>query len=76
METGRNVAYVSTTGVTSFISNNGKILQQIPKFTPNSLIGQIDTVSETTFTQDYGKYLEAIFLVPLLLLSVLRRVKK
>jgi apolipoprotein N-acyltransferase len=76
METGRNVAYVSTTGVTSFISNNGTILQQIPKFTPNSLIGQIDTVDGTTLTQDYGKYLEALFLIPLLLLTILRRVKK
>lgn len=76
METGRNVAYVSTTGVTSFISKNGTILQQIPKFTPNSLIGQIDTVDGTTLTQDYGKYLEALFLIPLLLLTILRRVKK
>ena len=76
METGRNVAYVSTTGVTSFISNDGTILQQIPKFTPNSLIGQIDAVDGTTLTQDYGKYLEALFLIPSLLLTILRRVKK
>ena len=76
METGRNVAYVSTTGVTSFISNDGTILQQIPKFTPNSLIGQIDTVDGTTLTQDYGKYLEALLLIPSLLLSILRRAKK
>ena len=76
METGRNVAYVSTTGVTSFIGNDGSILQMIPKFTPNSLIGQLNTVNGTTFTQDYGKYLEAVFLISLPLLSILRRVKK
>jgi len=76
METSRNVAYVSTTGVTSFISNNGTILQQIPKFTSNSLIGQIDTVDGTTLTQDYGKYLEALFLIPLLFRSILRKINK
>ncbi len=37
------------------VGGDGTILQQIPKFTPNSLIGQIDTVDGTTLTQDYGK---------------------
>ena len=71
-ETGRSIAYVSTTGVTSFISNSGKIEKQLPKFKPDSLFSSIDLVEGITITQRFGKFLEPLAIMALLILKYRR----
>jgi apolipoprotein N-acyltransferase len=73
IETGRYVPYVSTTGVTSFIDNNGKIYSKIPKFQSGSLIDTVNSVEGRTLTQIYGKYLESISIAWLLIIVFLRK---
>ena len=58
LESGREVAYVSTTGVTSFIDREGKIKSEIPKFQSNVLIDQVNTYSNTQINQRVGFYPE------------------
>jgi apolipoprotein N-acyltransferase len=43
LESGREVAYVSTTGVTSFIDRNGKVKSELPKFKSDVLIDTVST---------------------------------
>jgi apolipoprotein N-acyltransferase len=73
IETGRYIPYVSTTGVTSFIDNNGQIYSKLPKFVPATLIGNVTLVNGKTMTQIYGKYLESISIIWLLFILFLRR---
>lgn len=58
LESGREVAYVSTTGVTSFIDRDGKIRSEIPKFQPNVLIDKVNTYTDTQINQRIGFYPE------------------
>lgn len=58
LESGREVAYVSTTGVTSFIDRQGKIRSEIPKFKSNVLIDTVNTYSDTQINQRVGFYSE------------------
>lgn len=51
LETGREVAYVSTTGVTAIIDRNGQIKSQIPKFTSNVLFDTINTYDDQQLNQ-------------------------
>ena len=72
LETGRNFAYVSTTGVTSLLSNGGKVLKTVEKFMQTELIGEIDLVEGKTLAQRYGFLLEPFFLLTLLLMKFRR----
>ena len=72
METGRSIAYVSTTGVTSFISSNGNIISELNKFDKATLIGQIELVTGSTITQRIGFVMEPIIVISLIFLSLRR----
>jgi apolipoprotein N-acyltransferase len=72
METGRNIAYVSTTGVTSFILPNGQISSELGKFEQATLIEQIKLVKGSTITQKIGFLLEPIFMLSLIVLTIRR----
>ena len=50
-ETGREVAYVSTTGVTTFINRNGEIKSQIAKFTPDVLFDTVNLYDDQQINQ-------------------------
>jgi apolipoprotein N-acyltransferase len=69
IETGREVAYVSTTGITSFIASDGSIKASLPKFQSNVLIGSIETKSGQNLDQKLSIIPEiySIFMVFLLL---------
>ncbi len=73
IETGRFIAYVSTTGTTSFIDNRGKIVKKLPKFEPSTLFGEVNHVDGQTTTQIFGKYLEYLAGAFLLLIIIYRK---
>jgi len=73
IETGRFIAYVSTTGTTSFIDNRGKIVKQLPKFKPATLFSELNHVKGQTTTQFFGKYLEYLAAAFLLLIVLYRK---
>jgi apolipoprotein N-acyltransferase len=73
IETGRFIAYVSTTGTTSFIDNRGKIVKQLPKFKSTTLFGELNHVKSQTTTQFLGKYLEYLAGAFLLLIVLYRK---
>ena len=73
IETGRYIAYVSTTGTTSFIDNRGKIIDKLPKFEPSTLFGEVSHVIGLTTTQMIGKYLEYLAVGALVIISLYRR---
>jgi len=70
LETGREVAYVSTTGVTSIIASDGSIKASLPKFQPNILIGSIESNSGRNLNQklSFTPEIFSIFMVFLLLI--------
>ena len=72
IETGRFIPYVSTTGVTSFIDNNGQVYSELSKFNSATLTDNVISVEGRTWTQIYGKYLESISIVWLLIILFLR----
>jgi apolipoprotein N-acyltransferase len=73
IETGRFIAYVSTTGTTSFIDNRGKIVKQLPKFKSATLFGELNHVKGQTATQFLGKYFEYLAGAFLLLIVLYRK---
>jgi apolipoprotein N-acyltransferase len=73
IETGRFIAYVSTTGTTSFIDNRGKVVTKLPKFEPATLFGELNHVNGQTTTQFLGKYLEYLAGAFLLLIVLYRK---
>ena len=73
IETGRFIAYVSTTGTTSFIDNRGKVVKKLPKFEPATLFGELNHVNGQTATQFLGKYLEYLAGAFLLLIILYRK---
>ncbi len=73
IETGRFIAYVSTTGTTSFIDNRGKVVTKLPKFEPATLFGELNHVNGQTATQFLGKYLEYLAGAFLLLIILYRK---
>ena len=73
LETGRFIAYVSTTGTTSFIDNKGEIIAQLPKFISATLTEQIPHVHGKTLTQFIGKYLEYFAFIYLIFIVYRRR---
>ena len=68
LESGREVAYVSTTGVTSFIDRNGKVKSELPKFKSDVLIDTVSAYSDRQINQKMGFTPEifAIFMIILL----------
>ena len=73
IETGRYIAYVSTTGTTSFIDNRGKIIEKLPKFESATLFGDVNHVIGITTTQIIGKYLEYLAVGTLSIIFLYRR---
>ena len=73
IETGRYIAYVSTTGTTSFIDNRGKIVEKLPKFESSTLFGEVNHVIGLTTTQIIGKYLDYLAVGALLIILLYRR---
>jgi apolipoprotein N-acyltransferase len=72
-ESSRHIGYVSTTGTTSFIKPNGKIENQLKKFTPGTLVSKIDVSSGSTYAQRYGWLVEPLAIMALLVLLMVRR---
>ena len=72
LESARDIAYVSTTGTTSFISSQGKILSSLDKFKPATLKGQINTSQGLTYRQSLGDLVEPLAIIALLGLLLLR----
>jgi apolipoprotein N-acyltransferase len=73
LESGRAIAYVSTTGTTAFITSNGKIDSSLEKFKPATLKDQIIISRGQTYRQSFGHLIEPfamIVFVGLLLLRV------
>jgi len=74
LESGREVAYVSTTGITSFIDREGKMKSEIPKFESSVLIDTVDTYSDIQINQKIGFMPEivACFMIFFILLRIRR----
>ena len=75
MESGRGVAYVSTTGITSFIDANGKVTNSLDKFEPGTSIKEMTTYSGRTNVQKIGYSVEIISLGLLVMTLWYRRWK-
>jgi len=75
IESGRGVAYVSTTGITSFIDTNGKVTSSLEKFEPGTLTKEITTISGRTNAQKIGFLVESISLGFLVMILGYRRWK-
>ena len=73
LETGREVAYVSTTGVTSFIASDGSIKASVPKFQPSILIGSIESNSGQNLNQKFSIFPEIISIIMVFLLLIRNR---
>ena len=75
IESGRGVAYVSTTGITSFINTKGKVTSSLEKFEPGTLTKEITTISGRTNAQKIGFLVESISLGFLVMILGYRRWK-
>ena len=72
LESARDIAYVSTTGTTSFISSQGEILSSLDKFKPATLKGKVDATEGLTFRQSFGHLVEPLAMIVLLVLVLIR----
>ena len=72
LESAREIAYVSTTGTTSFISPQGKILSSLDKFKPATLKSQLNATQGLTYRQSFGHLVEPLAMIVLLGLLLLR----
>ena len=75
-ETSRQSAYVSTTGITALLSEDGKIIKTIPKYTNDVLVGQVKLRQGATPATKYGSQLEFVLLGVLLLLVTRRTFRR
>jgi apolipoprotein N-acyltransferase len=73
LETSREIAYVSTTGITSFIDSKGEIKSEIPKFSPGVLIDEIQLVEGKTIAAKLRFYPEVAAFILLSFLLIRRR---
>lgn len=71
LESGREVAYVSTTGITSFIDSKGKLKSELPKFEPDVLFDTVSLYSGKQLNQRIF-YLPEIFSIIVIILLSLR----
>ena len=72
-ESSRYIGYVSTTGTTSFIKPDGKIESHLEKFSPGTLISEMDISSGSTYSQRYGWLVEPLAIMAPLVLLMVRR---
>lgn len=72
-ETSRQSAYVSTTGITALLGEDGKTIMSIPKYTNDVLIGQVKLRQGVTPASKYGNLIEFSLLGVLLFLLITRR---
>ena len=72
-ETGREVAYVSTTGVTAFINAYGEIESSIPKFQSTVLISQVKMHKQQSLSQKLSIYPESFSVIMVILLLIRNR---
>ena len=72
LESARDIAYVSTTGTTSFISSQGEILSSLDKFKPATLKGKVDATEGLTFRQSFGHLVEPLAMIVLLVLVTIK----
>jgi apolipoprotein N-acyltransferase len=72
LESARNIAYVSTTGITAFISAQGEILSSLDKFNPAILKREIQSSSGITYRQSFGHLVEPLAMIVMLALLLLR----
>ena len=75
-ETSRHSAYASTTGGTSLINEDGRILMSIPKYENQVLIGEVTTRIGQTPATRFGTTLEYLIIALCLLLLVARRARR
>lgn len=61
-ETSRHSAYVSTTGGTSLIDEDGRVVESLPKYANAVLIGEVTTRSGITLATKFGGYLELLLI--------------
>jgi apolipoprotein N-acyltransferase len=73
LETSREIAYVSTTGITSFLDSKGVIKSEIAKFSPGVLIDDIQLVEGKTMAAKLRFYPEVAAFILLLFLLIRRR---
>ena len=71
LETGREVAYVSTTGITSFINSDGSIKSQIPKFQAAVLIDSVQMNGNQNLSGKLSIYPE-LFSISMILFLLIR----
>jgi apolipoprotein N-acyltransferase len=62
-ETSRQSVYVSTTGGTSLLDENGRTFSSIPKYTNQVLVGALQTRKGVTPASKYGSALELVFIL-------------
>ena len=62
-ETSRQSVYVSTTGGTSLLDENGRTFASIPKYTNQVLVGALQTRQGVTPAAKFGSTLELVFIV-------------
>lgn len=72
-ETSRHSSYVSTTGGTSLIDEDGKVLVELPKYENQVLIGEVTTRQGITPATKFGSLLELMILALWLSLLIARR---
>jgi len=72
LESARDIAYVSTTGKTSFISSQGEILSSLDKFKPATLKGKVYATEGLTFRQSFGHLVEPLAMIVLLVLVTIK----
>ena len=72
LESAREIAYVSTTGTTSFISPQGKISSSLDKFKPATLKGEVNVTQGLTYRQSFGHLVEPLAMIVLLGFLLLR----
>lgn len=72
-ESSRHIAYVSTTGITSFINHKGKVESKLDKFTAGTLISEMEISNGATYAQRFGWMVEPLAIIALLILLIVRR---
>ncbi len=75
-ESGRTIGYDSTTGITSIIDNNGKILAEAQPFASETLISDLEISSKVTPSMKYGGVIELLIIACFSWGMVRRWVKK
>lgn len=73
LESGRYIPYVSTTGRTGFINPSGNVIAQIDKFKTTTLIDSVQKAEGLTYAQRFGKFVEPVAILLLILILIARK---